>query len=321
MHRNLTAMLRDTFAEANNLIGGTTPVPEALLTLLGVADELTPRLSSTDESELKSACDELQHAVARYIDAHAVLHHIVGKALHRRVRPPIADVVTEAVNLAVHAMVSALDGQDGIDASRIEVKSEEWARQYEHENGQLTGKVTGSKKPDVSVWYDGKLCFVIEVKTNLGWLRPTKDDPAGWRGYFEDLQHWYAGAYFSERRRGRLARRIGAQHHGGPWPGRWCDAAQGSVARHRDARRLARRCVGRADARPRADGPHSWNAQLERSFTFLSEPAVEGVRLVQNSLRCFQKPDPFALRRSLPRNRLFSVRLEDSIHRRLVGLD
>jgi hypothetical protein len=139
--------------------------------------------------ERKIACEALQRAVAEYIDAHAVLHHIVGKALDRRVRPPIADVVTEAVNVAVRAMVNALEPQPGANPPSIEVKSEHWAKKYDLESGKPVGD---PKKPDVSVWQDGKLCFVIEVKTNLGWLR--KD----WLQYITDLQRWYKDAYALE---------------------------------------------------------------------------------------------------------------------------
>ena len=176
------------FSEANETSSKPIPEPEALDTLVRKADEVSQKLSSTDDLERKIACEALQRAVAEYIDAHAVLHHIVGKALDRRVRPPIADVVTEAVNVAVRAMVNALEPQLGANTPSIEVKSEHWAKKYDVESGKPVGK---PKKPDVSVWQDGKLCFVIEVKTNLGWLRPTQNNQKGWLQYFTDLQRWY----------------------------------------------------------------------------------------------------------------------------------
>ncbi len=180
------------FDEANKTISKPIPLPEALATLVRKADEVSQKLSSTDDLERKIACEALQRAVAEYIDAHAVLHHIVGKALDRRVRPPIADVVTEAVNVAVRAMVNALEPQLGANTPSIEVKSEHWAKKYDEASGKPVGD---PKKPDVSVWQDGKLCFVIEVKTNLGWLRPTQNNQKGWIRYFTDLQRWYKDAY------------------------------------------------------------------------------------------------------------------------------
>lgn len=155
---NICKKIRDTFLYAK-----LTP-PAELETLLTRIDELGNAESFNDVS-----CHELQIAVCRYLDTVALRQRLLGRAIGRTLAPPLADVVTEAMNIAVQALLESL----GTVSANTQTYSEK-SVVMPNDNGR-----NDRKKPDVSVCRGNELCFIVECcrQTDSAPLRHSESAP------------------------------------------------------------------------------------------------------------------------------------------------
>lgn len=105
----------------------------------------------------KLSSDEMQDSLCDYMDGAAGRGRALSAALNRTKEPPMADVFTEATNMLVDAIVRSKNLKD----KNLTVFSEK----------NLRLPVGGFRKPDVSIWKDGKLLAAVECKTCLGHRR------------------------------------------------------------------------------------------------------------------------------------------------------
>ena len=124
--------------------------------------ELLAYASSCDEFSLGNlSADDMQNSMCKYLDACASRNQSLSKVLGRTREPPIAETVTEAVNM----FVDSITRSDSLRHLNLGVTSEK------------TVKLPSGKyiKPDVGIWQKDqeRLLATVECKTCLGYQRKT----------------------------------------------------------------------------------------------------------------------------------------------------
>jgi hypothetical protein len=120
------------------------------------ASELISYAEKCDNYALGEIDSEaMQNGICEYMDRVAGRARALSQAVGRTKEPPLADVFTEATNMLVDAITRSSE----LSHLKLEVFSEK--------NLSLPNK-GGYRKPDVSLWKNGKLVCVVECKTCLG---------------------------------------------------------------------------------------------------------------------------------------------------------
>jgi len=99
--------------------------------------------------------EEMQKALCGYLDQSAIRVRALSESLGRIKEPPLAEVVTESINMLMDSIVRR------IGASDIKIFSEK----------NIKLPQGGYRKPDIGLWRGEKLILVAECKTSLGHKR------------------------------------------------------------------------------------------------------------------------------------------------------
>ncbi len=137
----------------------------------------TRLLDDTSTSALEG-CDAVQSALCGYMDAVVRRHHAFNEILGRTKRPNVADSLTEAVNLAIQAIVRDCASP----AAPSSVSSEKLVLLPDK---KPSGR-RETRQPDICVRQHGLPIIIVECKTSLGWFG------GGLSAYYSDMVTDYA---------------------------------------------------------------------------------------------------------------------------------
>ena len=102
--------------------------------------------------------DEMQQALCGYLDQSAIRIRALSESLGRIKEPPLAEVVTESINMLMDSIVRRVGGEDDIKI-------------FSERNIKLPQG--GYRKPDIGLWRKDVLVLMVECKTSLGHSRNT----------------------------------------------------------------------------------------------------------------------------------------------------